>query len=128
MMHGGMTGIYISTVILSCILGIMIYVTNNKINKNQLFSFILALGCMCLLRSFVAARAQLVTFILFVTEILFIECFIDTKKKRYAIRFNGYSIAYCKPTCCCILRFLYILFAIYCGIFNYENQGSSFST
>ena len=82
---GGMTGIYISTVVLSCILGIVLYVTNNKINKNQLFSFCLTIGVMFLLRDFIAARAQLVTFILFVLEILFIECFLETKKKRYAL-------------------------------------------
>ena len=82
---GGMTGIYISTIVLSCILGLMLYVTNVKINKNNLFSFILTMAVMALMRSFIAARAQLVTFILFVTEILFIECFLDTKKKRYAI-------------------------------------------
>lgn len=82
---GGMTGIYISTVILSMILGISIYVTNTKINKNNLFSFILTIGVMYLLKDFIAARAQLVSFILFVLEILCIECFLDTKKKRYAI-------------------------------------------
>ena len=83
---GGMTGIYISTVILSCILGIMLYITNTKMNKNNLFSFILTFAVMFLMRDFIAARAQLITFILFVTEILFIECFLETKKKRYAVR------------------------------------------
>lgn len=82
---GGMTGIYISTIILSMILGVMLYVTNLKINKNNLFSFVLTMGVMFMMRDFLAARAQLVTFILFVTEILLIECFLETKKKRYAI-------------------------------------------
>ncbi len=40
---------------------------------------------MYLIDDFIAARAQLVTFILFVLEILFVECFLDTKKKRYAL-------------------------------------------
>ena len=86
---GGMTGIYISTVILSAILGICLYITNVKINKNNLFSFVLTIGVIFLMRDFIAARAQLVTFILFVLEILFVECFLATKKKRYAIRING---------------------------------------
>ncbi len=34
---------------------------------------------------FIAARAQLVTFILFILEILLVECFLDTKKKRYVL-------------------------------------------
>ena len=40
---------------------------------------------MFLLKSFITARAQLITYILFVLTILFIEKFIETKKKRYAI-------------------------------------------
>lgn len=80
-----MTGIYISTIALSCILGVALYITNNKVNKKPLFAFVITIGVMLLLRDFIAARAQLVTYILFVLEILFIECFLDTKKKRYVL-------------------------------------------
>ena len=38
-----------------------------------------------MLKDFIAARAQLVTFILFALTILFIEMFIETKKKRFLI-------------------------------------------
>ncbi|MBO5479284.1 MAG: hypothetical protein J6A04_06335 [Clostridia bacterium] len=82
---GGMTGIYISTVILACILGITVYLTNKKIVKNELVSFLLTLGVMYILTGFVAARAQLVTFILFALGLYFIEQFLETKKKRYAV-------------------------------------------
>lgn len=37
------------------------------------------------MKSYVAARAQLVTFILFVITIYFIEKFLESKKKRYAV-------------------------------------------
>jgi len=84
-LSGGMTGIYLSTVILSCILGIVLYITNVKVSKKPLFAFVLTIGIMFLMEDFIAARAQLVTFILFVLEILFVECFLDTKKKRYVI-------------------------------------------
>ena len=69
---GGMAGIYISTVILSCILGIVVYITNKRITKNELVSFLLTLGVMYILTGFIAARAQLVTFILFALSIYFI--------------------------------------------------------
>lgn len=82
---GGFTAIYISTVILAMILGVLIYFVTNKICKNQLISFFITLGVMYMLKSFIAARAQLVTYILFVLQILFIEQFLATKKKRYAI-------------------------------------------
>ena len=82
---GGMLGVYISTVVLSCILGITMYFVNKKIVKNDLVSFLLTLGAMYALGGFIAARAQLFTYILFTLQIFFIEKFIETKKKRYAI-------------------------------------------
>ena len=81
---GGWTGIYVSTMILSAILGIVLYFTMRKITKNPLISFIMVLGQMYLMQDYVAARAQLVTFILFVLAVLFIEKFLKTGKKRYA--------------------------------------------
>lgn len=82
---GGFTAIYIATVILAIALGIVIYYALNKVCKNQLVSFFITLGMMYLLKNFIAARAQLVTYILFVLTILFIERFIETKKKRYLV-------------------------------------------
>ena len=82
---GGYLGIYISTAVLACVLGLLIYFTNSKITKNNLTSFILTIGSMYLLKDYIAARAQLVTFILFTLTLLFIELFLSTKKKRYAI-------------------------------------------
>ena len=81
----GMMGIYITTCILSATLGITVYLVNKKLAKNQLFSFLITIGVMYMMKGYIAARAQLVTFILFMLTILFIEQFLETKKKRYAI-------------------------------------------
>ena len=81
----GMTGIYVTTCILAVILGITIYAVNTKLVKNKLISFIMAVGVMYLIRGYIAARAQLVTFILFALTIFFIEKFLETKQKRYGI-------------------------------------------
>ena len=81
----GMTGIYITTCILSCILGLAIYLTNTKLIKNPVTSFIITIGAMYLIQDYIAARAQLPSFILFVLTIYFIEMFLSTKKKRYAL-------------------------------------------
>lgn len=80
----GFTGIYVTTCILSVILGISIYLVNTKLAKNQLFSFFITIGVMYVIRGYIAARAQLVTFILFILTIYLIEKFLETKKKRYA--------------------------------------------
>ena len=81
----GMTGIYITTCILSCILGLALYLTNIKLIKNLVTSFIITIGAMYLIQDYIAARAQLPSFILFVLTIYFIEMFLSTKKKRYAL-------------------------------------------
>lgn len=81
----GMTGIYVTTCILSALLGISLYIVNTKIAKNQLVSFILTAVVIYIVRGYIAARAQLVTFILFVWIIYFIEMFLKNKKIRYAV-------------------------------------------
>ena len=91
--NGGMLFIYLSTVILACILGILIYYINNKLTKNKLVSFFISMFAIYLLRDFIAARAQLVTFILFALTVLFIENFLETNKKIYLLGIIIISIA-----------------------------------
>ena len=81
----GLKGIYISTCVLSVILGISIYKANSKLVKNKVISFFITIGAMYLLEGYVAARAQLVTFILFILTVYFIEKLLETKKKKYAV-------------------------------------------
>ena len=83
--NGGLTAIYISTIFLATILGLLIYCSNIKISKNHIVSFILTLGVIYCLKNFIAARAQLVTFICFTLEILLIEQLLNTGKIRYGI-------------------------------------------
>lgn len=82
---GGYAGIYIATMVLSAFLGIALFKANKIICKNELISFFMTLVQIYLMGSYIAARAQLVTFILFVLEIIFIEKFLETGKYRYAI-------------------------------------------
>lgn len=82
---GGHLGIYISTIVFAAILGIVMYITTDKLTKNKPLSFIFTIVGLYLIKGYIAARAQLVTFILFVLELLFIESFLETKKKRYVV-------------------------------------------
>ena len=83
---GSWKGIYLSVCIMSIILGFSIYIVNKKLNKNQLISFAVTIGAMYLLKDYIAARAQLLTFIIYVWVIYFIEKFIENPKKiQYAI-------------------------------------------
>ena len=83
---GSWKGIYLSVCIMSVILGFSIYIVNKKLNKNQIISFAVTIGAMYLLKDYIAARAQLLTFIIYVWVIYFIEKFIENPKKiQYAI-------------------------------------------
>ena len=89
---GGMTGIYISTIILTCILGLSIYFTSNKISKNAPVSALITFIAMYLLQPYLAARAQIVTFSLMVLTIYLIEKFLENAKKRYAVGLVALSL------------------------------------
>ncbi len=89
---GGIVGIYISTCIFSALLGITIYETNSKLVKNKVVSFVVTIGAMYMLRDYIAARAQLVTFILFSLQIYLMEQLANTSKKKYGIGLIAISI------------------------------------
>lgn len=109
---GGFLGIFISTIVFSCILGVLIYITNCKISGNKLISFIITIGAMYLLQPYITARAQLVTFILLELTVLFIEKFLENKKKRYAIGIILISIAIANLHCA-VWPFFFVLFLPY---------------
>ncbi len=89
---GGMFGIYISTIILTAILGISIYATTNKISKNAPVSATLTFFALYLMKPYLAARAQLVTFSLMILTIYLIERYLETAQKRYGIGLIIFSL------------------------------------
>ncbi|MGN1326781.1 MAG: hypothetical protein ACI4VQ_01680 [Clostridia bacterium] len=109
---GGMLGIFISTVVFACVLGILMYFTNYKISKNKLVSFMITIGALFLIKPYIAARAQLVTFILLELTILFIEKFLETKQKRYGVGIILISIAIANLHCA-VWPFFFVLFLPY---------------
>lgn len=109
---GGMQGIFVSTIIFACILGIVMYCTNYKISKNKVVSLIITVGAMFLIKDYIAARAQLVTFILLELTILLIEKFLEKRKVRYAIGIILISIAIANLHCA-VWPFFFVIFLPY---------------
>ena len=108
----GMMGIFISTIVLACVLGVLMYFTNCKISKNKLVSFLITIGAMYLMKDYIAARAQLVTFILLELTILLIEKFLETKKIRYPVGIVLISIAIANLHCA-VWPFFFVIFLPY---------------
>lgn len=82
---GGFKGIYIVTCILSAILSVSIFIVNTKLTKSKSISFIVTIGALYMLQDYITARAQLVTFILFIWQMFFIEKFLEKRKILYGI-------------------------------------------
>lgn len=89
---GGYTGVYVATVILAMIMGVLLYVTNKKLSKNEILSFLITMAQLFMLKSYICARAQLVTFSLFILTVLLIECFLEKPKWWHGALLVGISL------------------------------------
>ena len=116
---GGWDGIYYSTVVLSIILAISLYAISCKLSKNYFVSFVVAFGAMYVLKPFVTARAQLITFILFAWTVYFIELFLEPKQNKW-IRILCAVYLILIPILitnlhCAVFPFYFVLFLPYIG-------------
>ena len=82
---GGWTGVYVSTCVFASILGVCIYFVNSRLSKNKITSFLVTIAVLYLIKSYIAARAQLVPFILFILLVYNIEKFLENKKIKNAL-------------------------------------------
>jgi hypothetical protein len=82
---GGFQGLYIATIALAVFLEISLYYTNKKITKNQVIAFLISMFQLYFMGNYTAARAQSITFPLFVLTILLIEKLLETGKIRYMV-------------------------------------------
>jgi len=115
-MIGGYNGLYISSIILTIALGITMYLTNVKLTKNSVIPFFTTILMMYVGKGFFTARAQLVTFILFALEIYYIERFLETKKKRFAVGLLIIPVAIANIHAA-VFPFYFILYLPYIGEF-----------
>lgn len=108
----GFKSIYISTIILYIVLISSIFIVNIKINKNYTSSAVSAIVCSLALGGFATARAQLVSYILFIWAVYFIETLLETGKKKYIIYLLIISTLICNIHLA-VWPFYYILFLPY---------------
>ena len=113
---GGYNGIYISSIILAVALGIVMYLTNVKLTKNTIIPFFTTILILYIGKDFLTARAQLITFILFVLTIYYIERFLETKKKRYGVGLIIIPIAIANIHAA-VFPFYFVLYLPYIGEF-----------
>lgn len=105
-------GIYIATCILSAILSISIFLVNTKLTKSKAISFIITILALYMLQDYITARAQLVTFVLFIWELFCIEKFLENRKIVYAIGLILISLLIANLHCA-TWPFFFVLFLPY---------------
>lgn len=108
----GYTGLFISSIFFIFIILLMVFKTNYKITDNFSVSAFATFICGLALSGFVTVRAQTVSYILFVLEIYFIECFLKNGKKRNLIGLLLISLIICNIHVA-VWAFYYILFIPY---------------
>ena len=82
---GGLHGLYLVTIFLFMITGLSFYFINIKRNKSYFIGLLFSIMGIIMTARFAVARAQLVSYFLFLLEIYMIEQLLDTGKKRYGI-------------------------------------------
>lgn len=85
-------GIYYFTIILSVIITLTLFLLLSKKCKSPVIAAIIALISIQLVRQFLTARSQIISFLCFIIEIYCIEQFIDTNQKKYAFTIIALAI------------------------------------
>jgi len=92
---GGFPAIYISSIILLLILIFLIFKTNRKITSNISISAFATLVGALAISGFATARAQLISYLIFVLQIYFIESYLSGGKKKYLFALLFLSLILC---------------------------------
>ena len=81
----GFTGIYAFVILVTCLIGITIFTFLLKQKNNVYLSFILTIVTIYFSEGVFAARAQILSFLIFILEYYFIYKISDTGEKKYSI-------------------------------------------
>ena len=92
---GGYAGIYVSSIVLLCLLLILVFKVNRRITNNISVAAFATFICALAISGFATARAQLASFLVFVLQIYFIESFLKNGKKKYLFGLLLLSLILC---------------------------------
>ena len=108
----GYDSIYVSTMIIYGLIGTIAYIYTKNKSNNNVIAAIISVFVVYMLDPYMAARAQSVTFVLFMLEVLCIEKYLDTHKKGYLIPLLVIPILITNLHCA-VFPFYFVLFLPY---------------
>lgn len=83
--HFDFFGLYVATILAFILVGVSFYLINLKLNKSYFISLFFSIITVIMIAQFAAARAQLMTYLLFLLEIFMIERLLQSGKKIYIV-------------------------------------------
>ena len=92
---GGYLLLYISNIIFFIVLTLLIFYFNYKNNNSKFVSLIFTILSIIMLSSYIATRAQLVSYIVFILEYIFITNYLKNSKGKYLIGLFLLSLILC---------------------------------
>ena len=78
-------GLYLFNIMCFILIGITFYNVNLKLNRSYFLSLLFSIFGVIMLANYVASRAQLFTYFLFIMEIYFIERLLTSSNKKYIL-------------------------------------------
>ena len=81
----GFAGLYAMEVIMAIIMAGMLYLLNKEISENKFISVVVLVLQMFIMSRYIAVRAQMISYILFILELLLLEKYKKENKKRYLV-------------------------------------------
>ncbi len=108
----GFRAIYIFSICLYMVIGILLYFLTVNLYNNRFVSFVATVFAIIWVSCFITPRAQIVTYVLFILELFFIEKFLITSNKKYLISFPIISLLIVNMHCA-VWIFFFLLFMPY---------------
>ncbi len=78
-------GLYVFDILCFILIAVTFYHVNLKLNKSYFLSLLFGIFGVIMIANYVAARAQLFTYFLFILEVFFIERLLTSSNKKYMI-------------------------------------------
>lgn len=115
---GGFDGIYISTLILSCILGIAVYLVNSKLTKNKVLSFLITIRCNVFYEILCSCKGSACNIYIICYYNIFHRKIFENKTEEICSWTNNNSNINSKSPCSCMAILFCVISTLYWRIYS----------
>ena len=81
----GFKGLYLLEILLTTVITGLLYILNKEVSKNKIIAYFMTVAQIVLLRGFIAVRAQMISYILLIIELILLEKYRKNDKNKYIV-------------------------------------------